>query len=43
VPDGTEAAPDLAATVEALHAEVERLRELVAAYENGAELGGVTP
>jgi len=37
------AAPDLAATVEALHAEVERLRELLAAHTNGASLGEVNP
>ena len=37
------AAPDLAATVEALHAEVERLQELLAAHTNGASLGEVNP
>lgn len=37
------AAPDLAATVEALHAEVARLRELLAAHNNGHALGEVTP
>ena len=41
--DLVSAAPDLAATVEALHAEVARLRELLAAHNNGHALGEVAP